>query len=266
MIVPGVVSGHSLHGAHVHSSWEAIFLQSGRSVLQQPGKAAIPLSAPSLLLIPPYCPHMPLYPLSDTGNDLAMLGLTFEQHHTFLGGQTLQGRSALRRHLSTAQETAWQRHLFTAPAAVMSIVAHSNRSRQEECDYAMSLLSLLLNALRIVLTTDEMDEPTHEEETVRLVNISLRRFYYDSDFGLNALARQLQLAPTYLAGLYKAHSGRTIHQELIAVRIEQARNLLRSGRYRIKEVAALTGWSNQLYFSAAYKRYYGHPPSRERKG
>ena len=46
--------------------------------------------------------------------------------------------------------------------------------------------------------------------------------------------------------------------------MREAKRLMTEDRLSIKEVAARTGFSSQAYFSAAYRAFYGHPPSQSR--
>ena len=46
--------------------------------------------------------------------------------------------------------------------------------------------------------------------------------------------------------------------------MREAKRLMMEDRLSVKEVAARTGFSSQAYFSAAYRTFYGHPPSQSR--
>lgn len=45
------------------------------------------------------------------------------------------------------------------------------------------------------------------------------------------------------------------------LRMEQAKKLIASGKYKIKEVAKNVGFSNPLYFSGEFKKYTGYSPT-----
>ena len=78
------------------------------------------------------------------------------------------------------------------------------------------------------------------------------------------VAGALRLSAVHLGFLFRKMTGRTLHQALIDLRLRRATDFLTRSTFSIKEIAALTGWSNQLYFSAAYRRHYGRPPSAVR--
>ena len=56
----------------------------------------------------------------------------------------------------------------------------------------------------------------------------------------------------------------TSPQDLVlAARLEAARDLLRSGRHRVSEVALKVGFEDLSHFSRRYRQAYGHAPSAE---
>ncbi|GHV88760.1 hypothetical protein AGMMS50267_11200 [Spirochaetia bacterium] len=71
--------------------------------------------------------------------------------------------------------------------------------------------------------------------------------------GLNAV---------YLDSLFKKETGATLHQYQIKVRIKNAENMLRSGKYKVNKVAEHCGYSDVLHFSRQFKSVMGFPPSK----
>lgn len=57
----------------------------------------------------------------------------------------------------------------------------------------------------------------------------------------------------------------TTKQFLIKVRMENAKSLLLTNKYKIKEIAKNVGYANQLYFSNEFKKYYGVYPTEMKK-
>lgn len=56
----------------------------------------------------------------------------------------------------------------------------------------------------------------------------------------------------------------TPSQLILAMKMREARNMLRSGRYRVSEVADRLGFSSPFHFSRRFKAYYRVPPSELR--
>ena len=59
--------------------------------------------------------------------------------------------------------------------------------------------------------------------------------------------------------------GITIMEQLLRLRLEQAKILLRRRKYKIKDVAKLSGFSNFKYFNTVFRRYEGVSPGRYTK-
>ena len=56
----------------------------------------------------------------------------------------------------------------------------------------------------------------------------------------------------------------TPSQLILAMKMREARRMLRSGRYRVGEVADRLGFPSQFHFSRRFKAYYRVPPSELR--
>ena len=63
---------------------------------------------------------------------------------------------------------------------------------------------------------------------------------------------------------FKAVTGKTFKQYLIALRLHAARNLLLTGGMSVTEVGALCGYENTPYFIQEYKRFHGVTPGKQR--
>jgi transcriptional regulator GlxA family with amidase domain len=73
------------------------------------------------------------------------------------------------------------------------------------------------------------------------------------------------MAANYFHRLFKRELGITPFQYMERKRLDEARRLLGDGRLNVKEVAALTGYENPLYFSRVFHRHFGSRPSDYRR-
>jgi len=78
------------------------------------------------------------------------------------------------------------------------------------------------------------------------------------------LARAAGVSVATFQRLCHRRLGASAHQELIRLRLERARDLIRRSRYPLRTVAERVGFADPYTFSAAYRRWAGHPPSAER--
>jgi AraC family transcriptional regulator len=93
----------------------------------------------------------------------------------------------------------------------------------------------------------------------------------DRDIGLRDMAGVAGLSVYHFARCFKATSGTSPHQYLIARRVEQARRLLlaRSEEFPLPQIASLCGFADQSHLTRHMKRLLGVtpgsllPPSRQ---
>ena len=121
----------------------------------------------------------------------------------------------------------------------------------EESEY---LLAAGLMALYDYLFSGEKGGNPH---VLRVENYI--RAQYMQPIKVEGIARELNLDRRYLSRLFKAHTGCTVQEFLIRVRLEAAAGHLRRGA-SVSEAAALCGYEDTANFSKMFKRHYGIPP------
>ena len=77
-------------------------------------------------------------------------------------------------------------------------------------------------------------------------------------------ARLLHGSYSGFARDFKAVTGKTFKQYLIALRLHAARNLLLTGDRSVTEVGELCGYENTPYFIQEYKKFHGVTPGKQR--
>lgn len=88
---------------------------------------------------------------------------------------------------------------------------------------------------------------------------------YKRELTLLELAQIVQVSPNYLSSLFKKETGTNFADYLLQYRIDRAKELLLSTFCKTYEVAELTGFSNQSYFSRAFKKLTGIGPKEFRR-
>lgn len=88
--------------------------------------------------------------------------------------------------------------------------------------------------------------------------------HYAEEISLTSLAGEFFLAPTYLAKKFKEKTGKTVIQYLEEIRMEQAKEMLRTSGYSISEIALQTGYNDSNYFTRSFKRVLGMTPREYR--
>ena len=89
------------------------------------------------------------------------------------------------------------------------------------------------------------------------------RSAYMQNITVEGIARELNLDRRYLSRLFKSHTGLSVQEYLLGVRMEEADRCLAQG-CSVKIAAALSGYQDAANFSRMYKRKYGISPRQRR--
>ena len=126
------------------------------------------------------------------------------------------------------------------------------------------ILRLSVEAVRelMALETITQDSKGH---LVAQVNQYLERNYRET-VRLGEIAALLHINGSYLSRLFKSQTGNSVINTLNRLRVEKAKELLRTGRHRISEVGGLVGIEDPAYFSSVFAKYAGVSPKAYRQG
>lgn len=119
-------------------------------------------------------------------------------------------------------------------------------------NHAMKVISNLKQEILYSSTIHQILEIIHKE-------------YGDTNLSINTLAERVYLTPTYLAGLFKKETGKTIGQYLTGFRLEKAKQLLIEKQYKLYNIANLVGYCDANYFAKIFKRQFEITPSEYRE-
>jgi two-component system, response regulator YesN len=84
---------------------------------------------------------------------------------------------------------------------------------------------------------------------------------YGEALTLKEISNQVYLSTSYFSKLFKEETGMTFVEYLSFVRVQKAKGMLRLSSLPIDIIANHTGFSNQSYFSTAFKKVVGKTPS-----
>lgn len=110
-------------------------------------------------------------------------------------------------------------------------------------------------------------EHTHKElnfDTVRRVMRIISDNYADPELDLDKVAKLLPISPVQLSYILNQEVGVSFRHLLRHTRIEEAKRLLASQRYSVKEVAVKVGFTDRHYFSRTFKELTGQNASEYR--
>ncbi|HHW00854.1 MAG TPA: response regulator [Clostridiaceae bacterium] len=84
---------------------------------------------------------------------------------------------------------------------------------------------------------------------------------YCQDIKISLFTNKYFLSREYLMKLFKDEFGCGIYEYVIKVRMEKARELLADPDIKINKISQMLGYSDNNYFSKAFKNYFGISPS-----
>ena len=84
--------------------------------------------------------------------------------------------------------------------------------------------------------------------------------HYHEDISLDSISEVVFLNKNYFSELFKKEVGKSFVQYLTEYRLEKAKLLLSIGGFKGNEVADMTGFQNNSYFIAVFKKYEGCTP------
>ncbi|MFC2440861.1 MAG: ATP-binding protein [Segatella maculosa] len=87
---------------------------------------------------------------------------------------------------------------------------------------------------------------------------------HETDFNITSLCREIAVSRTVLYEKLKALTGKSPGDFITILRMQKAAELLQRGE-TIQDVAVKIGLSDANYFSTAFKKHYGVPPSKYKK-
>lgn len=87
---------------------------------------------------------------------------------------------------------------------------------------------------------------------------------YSSRLTLDAIADKAGYSKYYVNRLFKKYKGTTVMDYLIHIRIEQAKAMLRSENYSVKQISKMVGYTEPNYFILTFKKLEGMSPLKYR--
>ncbi|WP_027857610.1 helix-turn-helix domain-containing protein [Marinobacterium jannaschii] len=206
------------------------------------------------------------------------------------GGLVMQiaGRENRVEQSRAAVVAAGETHSFEALGENAFLVADMPVEMSPQLASLPAFLDLdetLMQYVRFIrrqLQTDQQSPLIQRQILVLLVEMLCQRFaavrpdqrvfqarsfierHFAATLSLDELARQVNLSPRQLTGLFRQQLNTSPGQYQLQLRMEQAQRLLRQGQMSVQQVAEQVGYASLSAFSDRYRRFYGCSPREER--
>ena len=108
-------------------------------------------------------------------------------------------------------------------------------------------------------------EPTLDDLFMQKFQQAIEKNMGQADFGIDGLCKMLSMSRTQLYRKAKALTGESPVRFIQKVRLNKARELLQTTELNVSEIAYEVGFTDPAYFSPAFNKEFGAPPSSLRK-
>ncbi len=110
----------------------------------------------------------------------------------------------------------------------------------------------------------DRDFGSTEEEFITRLNKIIAEHMGDPELDQQLLCMELGMSRALLYNKMKSITGTGAKEYITKIRIEKAKSLMENPSLTIAEIAEMTGFTSQSYFSTAFKNYSGMTPSQFR--
>lgn len=121
-----------------------------------------------------------------------------------------------------------------------------------------ALVQLILARVLSRMQLEPVQEPTSTDLTVRLVQYLARNF--QQPLSLDSLAKALNVSKYHLSHVFSSRLHTSFSEYLHFLRLNAARELLRTTNQSILEIGLNCGFSSQRTFNRVFQQYFGISP------
>lgn len=122
--------------------------------------------------------------------------------------------------------------------------------------YYDEVISYMEKMLKLVLSTRNGSTIHYSQSVQMAVNFIHQRFD-DSQLSLQTVADAVNVSASYLSHLFSQETGTTLIEYLTNIRIEKAKELLKTTQNKTYEIANQVGYSDSHYFCRTFKKITG---------
>ncbi|MEG1608239.1 MAG: helix-turn-helix domain-containing protein [Clostridia bacterium] len=221
---------------HSHSCWEFVYCVNGEGCMTTGNGGSYFYSKNQLLASPPNVEHINTY-----HEGFQNIHFTVEEWHPDCKIDMVISDSANKDMLQLLEMCC---RYFNAKF-----------NRQEV--FIQSFSDLILQLIALYSSISKVSD------TIQVINNSIIENFNNPNFDLEQVFAQFDLTSDYLRRQYIKERGFSPLQFLTKTRIEFAKKMLTSQssiKYKICDIAEMSGFNDQLYFSRMFKKYTSLSP------
>ena len=220
---------------HCHPEWELVYCTSGEGQFEFSDRV-LKYGVGDLVIIPPQIMHI---------------------------NSSEQGFTNIHIHVADATFRFKEPLMISDDSESHVLNAFSDAFYFFNCD--MDNKQLVIGALGnlIVNYVTAFRNVKPVRSVVEEIKNNIMQNFSDCDYKIEKYLRTIPFSYDYLRKLFKSEMGMTPHDYLTGLRVQMAEKLLCSMdnvEQNISEIAYIYGYSDPLYFSRVFKKYFGCSP------
>lgn len=168
-----------------------------------------------------------------------------------------------------ADKNRFQHGLLTKADTRINLSLQQILTLYEEDSY---LNQLKIQSVLLEILVHQVEGLYAENESKEIIvnkdhydKIQLVKKLIDEDLSKNhsisELAKAVGTNEQYLKKYFKQHFGKTVMNYITESKMEHAKKLILMGKYRVSDVARMTGYKHSTHFTTAFKKYFGIIPN-----
>jgi AraC-like DNA-binding protein len=114
--------------------------------------------------------------------------------------------------------------------------------------------------------TQEVEEEVRSENRAFNDLLDYMKVHFPEPLQIRELADRFHISLSYCCLLFRKTLSKTFSEYLTELRMANAGELLREGDLSLAEICERIGFNDYYYFIRVFRKHYGAPPSRYRKG
>lgn len=145
---------------------------------------------------------------------------------------------------------------------------------EDECKYILDTVSkantlneIETDVLQLIISISSSINSINDYNNDITLQITscINSNFYDQALSVNSISQTLNLTPAYLCTVFKKDTGKTINQYITNVRVEKAKEYLKSQQAKIYDIARKVGYNDGKYFTKVFTKTVGINPKEYRE-
>ncbi|MBS5308143.1 AraC family transcriptional regulator [Clostridium tertium] len=246
--------------AHFHPFTEIFFITDGKGAFHL-DDAIVNVNKWDLIVINPNCLHTEKSSLSDSPLEYIVLGvdnllLNFPESYSLTNNEQ---QINLYKIMNFSKDKDLILNYFNQ---LINEIENKEFNYEHACK---SILTLFIT--HIIRSTTSLQFIEESQEKLNLECVKIKNYidsHYAQNITLDFLSDLSYMNKFHLVHTFTKHIGVSPINYVINKRIQEAKNLLATTSYSIRDIASIVGFGNSSYFSQMFKKVTGISPKSYR--